>query len=111
MTCKKWDIILVSFPFTYLKSIKKRPALVVSPSEYNRNGDVIVAFITSKMDRAYIKGDYRIDKWATAGLPKPSMIRMKFATIHNSIIAKKIGQLSAADVDLFKRELVEFFSG
>ena len=109
MIYKKWDIILVSFPFTDLKSSKKRPALIISPDEYNQKVDVIIAYITSKMDQDYKTGDYHIKEWEDANLPKPSMIRMKFATIDKTIIKKRLGRLSESDANSFKKEFSAFF--
>jgi len=85
---KKWDIVLVPFPFTNLKSSKKRPALVISPDEYNNQLDVVIAFITSKMDQSHRCGDYIINEWSKSGLPKPSMLRMKLATVDKTMILK-----------------------
>jgi len=90
---KKWDIILVPFPFTDLTTKRKRPALIISPDEYNTKFDVVIAFITSKLDSEYRIGDYKILEWEKSNLPKPSMIRMKFATVDKSIIVKSIGKL------------------
>ena len=109
-TYKKWEIILVPFPFTDLKSIKKRPALIVSPDEYNQEMEIVIAFITSKLDTKYRLGDYNIQEWQKSNLPKPSMIRMKFATINKSIIIKKIGKLSVKDINKFNKLLIDFFN-
>ncbi len=106
---KKWDIILVPFPFTDLSASKKRPALVVSPDEYNTGLDIVIAFITSKIDVKARLGDYHIQDWKEANLPKPSIIRMKFATIDKAIIVKQFGKLSGRDINLFKDELSNFF--
>jgi len=38
--CRKWDIIIVPFPFTDLTTVKKRPALVVSPDNYNNSNSL-----------------------------------------------------------------------
>ena len=107
---RKWDIILVRFPFTNLTTAKKRPALIISPDEYNKKLDVVIVFITSKLDSEYRIGDYKIKEWEKSNLPKPSMIRMKFATIDKSIIEKKIGKLSEKDKDEFKKILIDFFT-
>ncbi len=48
IACDKWDIVLVPFPFTNLKSAKRRPALIISPGTYNQYEDIVIAFITSK---------------------------------------------------------------
>jgi len=109
-TYKKWDIILVPFPFTDLTPTKKRPALIISPDEYNEKFDIVIAFITSKLDLEYRSGDYKIQEWEKSNLPKPSMIRMKFATIDKPAILKKIGRLSEKDVNEFKKLLINFFA-
>lgn len=72
ITYKKWDIIIVPFPFTNLTTIKRRPALIVSPDEYNSNQDIDIAFLTSKLGLEYRIGDYKIKNWSEANLPKPS---------------------------------------
>lgn len=109
MIYNKWDIVLVPFPFTDLTHLKKRPGLVISPDEYNDGPDIIIAFITSKLDREKKLGDFLIQQWQEAKLPKPSMIRMKFATIDNSIVLKKIGRLGDQDIAGFEREVLNFF--
>ncbi len=106
---KKWDIVLVPFPFTDLSNSKKRPGLVISPDKYNKGSDILILFITSKIDREKNLGDYLIEEWEESGLPKPSMIRMKFATIDKSIVIKKIGMLADYDITKFRKTLVDFF--
>ena len=105
----KWDIVLVRFPFTDLTNAKKRPALIISPDEYNKNQDVVIAFITSKLSNERKIGDYKIKFWDKACLPKPSMLRMKFATIDKSIILKTLGKLDKSDILEFKKLLIHFF--
>lgn len=107
---EKWDIILVPFAFTNLTTSKKRPALIISPNEYNEKLDVVIAFITSKLDLEYRIGDYKIQEWKKSNLPKPSILRMKFATIDKSIIIKKPGRLSEKDVEEFSKLLKDFFA-
>lgn len=47
ITCRRGDIVLVSFPFTDLTSTKRRPALVISPNSLNDlKRDLILAAIT-----------------------------------------------------------------
>ena len=105
---KKGDIVLVPFPFTNLKTIKKRPGLIISPDEYNTKADVVIAFITSNLKVEPRIGDYLIKEWEQANLPKPSLLRMKFATIDKSIIVKKLGRLTPIDIDGFNEKLTLF---
>jgi len=109
MNYKKWDIVLVPFPFTDLTSVKKRPALIISPDEYNVKLDLVIVSITSKLDLEYRIGDYKIQGWKRSNLPKPSMLRMKFATIDKSIIVKRLGRLDEQDAKGFSKELMNFF--
>ncbi|MBI4738005.1 type II toxin-antitoxin system PemK/MazF family toxin [Candidatus Woesearchaeota archaeon] len=47
-TVKQRDIILIPFPYSDLSQEKKRPAVIISDSEYNtHNEDVICCAITS----------------------------------------------------------------
>lgn len=100
---EKWDIILVSFPFTDSKSSKKRPAVIVSPKQYNGGDNVIILQISSQKGRH--EEDYEIKNWESANLPLPSYIKMKFATIKKSIIQKKLGRLPEDDIRVFKNYL------
>jgi len=107
---RKWDIIIVPFPFTDLTTVKKRPALVVSPDNYNKSGqDVVIAFLTSRMDVSPRFGDYRIRFWQESGLPKASLLRMKYATIDREIILKRIGRLCEKERGSVRAAIQRFF--
>ena len=69
---RKWDIILVPFPFTDLTTVKKRPALIVSPDSYKKSGqDVVIAFLTSRMDVSPCFGIIGFDSGKSRDCPKP----------------------------------------
>lgn len=106
---KKWDIVLVSFPFTDFTSDKRRPALIVSPDNFNSGQDVTIAFVTSQISSPARIGDYHLKHWKEAGLPKESMVRMKFATIDKSIIVKKFGSVKNDDRTEIENILLTFF--
>ena len=106
-----WDIVLVPFPFTNLETTKKRPALIISPNDYNKGPDLIILFITSNLQAYGRMGDTVIQHWKESGLPKPLMIRMKFATIERSMIIKKIGTLNNIDREGVRGTMLEFFNG
>ena len=90
---KPCDVVLIAFPFTHLKKVKKRPALVLLNVG---DGDVLVARITSKIiDTDF---DVTITEWKNAGLIFPSVVRLhKIATIEETAIEKKIGVLCVKD--------------
>lgn len=97
MIYKKWDIVLIPFPYTDLSSSKRRPAIVISPESYNKGLDVILLFLTSNLNSDKKEGDYLLKEWQEAGLPKPSMIRMKIMTLDKDFIIKKIGEIQSMD--------------
>ena len=107
--CSRWDIVLVPFPFTDLTTSKKRPALVVSPDSYNSGPDVVIAFITSQLNTPPRPGDHPITDWQASGLPKPSQMRMKLATISRCIVIKKLGHLTSAEVNRVQSVISRFF--
>lgn len=102
-TYNKWDIVLLPFPFTQKNSSKQRPALIISPKEFNQEQNVIILQISSNKDEGI--DSYKIKEWEQANLPLVSYIKMKFATIKKEIILKKIGRLSEADIKIFKNYL------
>jgi len=88
---KKGDIVLVKYPFTDLSAEKLRPALVLLQED--EENDLLLAFITSSTIRKN-PFDILILKEKT-GLHKDSIVRLKkLMTIHKSIIAGKIGNVS-----------------
>ena len=106
---KKWDVVLVSFPFTNFTSDKRRPAVIVSPDNFNAGKDLVIGFVTSQLQSATKAGDYVLKRWKEAGLPKPSMVRMKFATIDRSIVIKRFGHLENEDQLELRQNLISFF--
>ncbi len=61
------DIVLVPFPFTDQTTTKKRPAVVVSSSEYqHQRPDVVVMAVTSQMQPSPSYGELVITEWEKA---------------------------------------------
>jgi len=99
MVCDAGDVVIVPFPFTDGPETKRRPALVISPSDFNRaSGHAIMAMITAA-DRSSWPGDVPLDRDTSdqLGLTKPCIIRMKFFTIDNRLIIKGVARLPAPE--------------
>ena len=60
----------------------------------------MLLFLTSNLNAEPKEGDVILNKWRNAGLPKPSMTRMKVMTLDKDFILKKIGTIQ--DVDAMK---------
>ena len=96
---KPGDIILVEVIFSEKIESKKRPALILSTEDYNKNRkDIIIAAITSNTSRILL-GDTLIDDWKKAGLLCSSVITATIQTIKNDMIVKKLGSLSKKDLE------------
>jgi mRNA interferase MazF len=100
MSLEFGDIVLVPFPFTSQTASKKRPAVVISSRDYNiSRPDVVIAAITSQVRPAPKVGEAWVAEWRAAGLFKPSVIKPVLATVEQSLIIRKMGSLSTADVE------------
>lgn len=106
MTFQKGDIVLIPFPYTDLSATKTRPAAVVSSSTYhNFRSELLLAYISSQLAKAHPILDHELADWTIAGLPKPSFVRPKLATIDPSLIVHKVGKLSEKDLLELDRRL------
>jgi len=89
------DVVLVRFPFTDLTAVKKRPALVISPSDFlKRNGDVVIVALTGQPQT---EPDAALLDWQSAGLLKPTWLKLLIGTVSASVIERRFGRLSSAD--------------
>lgn len=102
---KSGDVVLVEVLFSEQNASKKRPALVISTTEYNKNRkDIIIAAITSNISRILI-GDTLINDWKNANLLCASVVTATIQTIKNDMIVKKLGNLSSEDFEIVKINL------
>lgn len=104
-TCKRGDIVLVSFVFADEKGVKKRPALVLNSDEYQSGRqEVIVAAITSNIDRILV-GDYKIKDWEACDLPMPSVVTGIVRTIKQNMIVRRLGTLPSPERKSFDKHV------
>ena len=92
----KWDVVLLSFPFTDLSATKVRPAVVVSPDSYNQTSqDVVVILITTNTSRRSAF-DLLLNKahaeFLQTGLRYDSAIRIdKIFTLSKRLVVRALG--------------------
>lgn len=100
---KKGDLVAVDFPFTDLSGKKKRPALVLALDLV----DVTLAFITTQLFQAQ-PPDVLLQPSIINGLKRPSVIRTsKFATLKQTLIHGKLGELTSAELAALDAGLVQ----
>jgi len=103
---RRGDVVLVPIDFTDRTGSKWRPAVVVSVDEYQLlSPDVVIASVTSNLRAIPHPGDHQIVNWRSAGLLRPSLLQMKFATVDASLVGRSLGRLSTADLDALDRSL------
>ena len=94
----KWDIVLLTYPFTDLTATKVRPAVVVSQTSYNQTSrDAVFILITTNLARSS-SFDVIISKthpeFHQTGLRHESAIRIdKIFTLNKKLAAKTLGRL------------------
>ena len=88
------EIILVRYPFSNLSGSKVRPAIVVNASHTSQ--DVIIVPLTSKVS-PLLAGEFVLADWKVAGLNVASAVKRGLFTVHQSLVIKSVGSLSASD--------------
>ncbi|MCX7116060.1 MAG: type II toxin-antitoxin system PemK/MazF family toxin [Gammaproteobacteria bacterium] len=102
MIYEPYSVVVVPFPFTDSAKTKKRPALVISTSAFQREtGHVTLLMITTAKQSQWY-GDHSIQNLPATQLPVPSYIRQKAFTLDLRLIEKQIGQLAPADKQALK---------
>lgn len=98
MGFERWQVVRVPFPFTDRAASKIRPALVLSAADSFNNlaGHVVLGMLTSA-GHAPWPLDCPIGDLAAAGLPVPTVLRMKLFTLDARLIRAPLGQLAMPD--------------
>lgn len=112
MTCERWQVVRVPFPFTDRLASKNRPALVLSDANAFNGpaGHVVLAMITSAGNPPWPL-DCPVERLAEAGLPVPSVVRMKIFTLDARLIRGALGRLAVEDIRRIEQALSALWSG
>lgn len=110
VTYKRFDVVVVPFPFTDRQSEKRRPALVLSDADSfnDPTENCVLAMITSSKNTDWPL-DVPIGSISEAGLPAPSKVRMKMFTLDSRLIIRKTGALSTKDQERVRQSLEALF--
>jgi len=100
MTCKRGDIAIVWFPDSNLRTVKKRPVLIIQADNLNSGiAQIVVAMISTNLGRAghgsRITVDVSTALGRQSGLQSNSVIMMdNLGPVRNSEIRRIIGSWS-----------------
>ena len=109
MTFEPLNVVVVPFPFTDRREVKRRPALIVSSARFNdAHGQAIMAMITSTAGEW--PSDVAIRGWREAGLNVPCKVRLKLFTLDHTLIARRLGALSKRDGAAVRAALHRFLT-
>lgn len=99
--CEPGAVVLVLFRFTRGKGVKHRPAVILSTDAYHASRKDCVMVALSAQPTTYF-GDCDIQDWPTAGLHKPTKSKGVIQTVAQSVVDKRLGTLSARDLESVK---------
>jgi mRNA interferase MazF len=98
----KGDVVLVRYPFSDLSGAKVRPAVVVAgPHAYQ---DLLIVPLTSRT-APLLPDEFVLADWKHAKLHVPTAVKRGLYTVHESLVAKRVGRLADADVKSLETSL------
>lgn len=111
---KRWDVVLLAYPFDDWTGAKVRPAVVVSSDEYNRRSeDAVFILITSNTEK---RSDFDLlvaadhPEFARTGLAKSSMLRTDMIWTLKQVLVKRtlgeVGETIHAEISARLRRLL-----
>ncbi len=103
MICDFGDVVVVPFPFVDRPIAKRRPAVVLSAEDFNRDNDQSILLMITTAAASHWPSDIRISDGVEAGLSHQSVVRWKAFTLPNLAILRRIGQLGERDKELVRR--------
>ena len=104
---RQGDVVLVPIPFTHLKDIKQRPALIISNDHHNAKvEDVVVCGITSSIKDDMHSIILKQTDMAEGNIHFLSRIKAdKIFTVHKEVIIKKLGKVNTSILEKTKEEI------
>ncbi|MDQ2719675.1 MAG: type II toxin-antitoxin system PemK/MazF family toxin [Bacteroidota bacterium] len=105
---KQREIVLVPFPYSDLSSSKRRPVLIISNNNYNKNyADILVAVVTSNLFKDNYSVELHNDDLELGMLPEPSIIKChKLFSIDQSQVLKRFSIVKEKKFD----EVIRFLN-
>ena len=100
------DVLVIEFPYSNLKQVKRRPVLVLKVPE---GEDIIVVQITGSSYKNSVEIPLKNKEFEKGSLKKESYIRIdKIASIEKSLIKYRAGSLKQEKFNAILEKIISF---
>ena len=89
------EVVLVRYPFSDLSGSKIRPAVIVNAPHTSK--DVFILPLTSRTT-LLLAGEFVLKDWSQAGLNVETAVKRGIYTVHENLVAQRVGKLSDSDL-------------
>lgn len=111
MSYEQWSVVVVPFPFADRDAQRRRPAVVLSNrEEFGARAEHSVLAMVTSAAHARWPPDVEIADLGAAGLPAPSVVRMKVFTLDDRLIQRQVGRLGLDDREAAKQALARLLN-
>lgn len=101
MIYKPFSVVVVPFPFTDSSNVKRRPAIVLSSEEFQKQTEHVTLMMITSSKHNHWYGDHELMDLKETGLKVDSIIRQKIFTLDVRLILDCIGKISVKDKQVF----------
>jgi mRNA interferase MazF len=102
----RYDVVALPHPLADAQPTGRRPAVVLSTRNFNiSQGHTLCAMITSSVGGW--SSDVPIVDLQAAGLPVPSVVRLKLFVVENAKPERRLGELARKDARALRSALGE----
>lgn len=102
MIFDRYDVVALPHPLNDMQPSGRRPAVVLSTRDFNAGqGHTLCAMVTSAAGGW--PSDVAIVDLRTAGLPVPSVVRLKLFVVENGRVERRLGELARKDAKALRR--------
>ncbi len=106
---KKFDVVVVPFPFIDSEFSKLRPALIISSEEFTNETKMATCIMITSSSYEDWSSDVEIHHLSKAGLRKKCKARFKVFSIQTHLIKKVAGHLDKKDQERIRSSFHKVF--
>ncbi len=102
MTIEPWELWWAEVEYEHHEGSKRRPVLVISADEV-----YVLSYKITSHEARNQWGEYEIIYWQSAGLSRPSTVRLtQLFRLKRGTLKKKIGRLRPEDIEAIRMRIL-----